>query len=131
MDDSRLQSLRPFEGLTTAERKRLARMLDEFSAPAGFTLVEQGDSGYEFMVIEQGTVDVLYDGERIDTMGPGDFFGELAVLQAGGRRNATIVATSDVRVLTLTANYMRVVCDSMPLVAQRVDAVVAERRHLL
>jgi cAMP-dependent protein kinase regulator len=131
MDESRLQSLRPFEGLTSAERTLLARMLDELSAPAGTTLVEQGDYGYDFMVIEQGTVDVLCDGERIDSMGPGDFFGELAVLQPGAQRNATIVATSDVRVLTLTAHYMRVVRDSMPLVAQRIDDVLAERRHLL
>jgi cAMP-dependent protein kinase regulator len=131
MDESRLQSLPLFEGLTTAERRTLARMLDESSVPAGTTLVQQGDSGYEFMVIEQGTVDVLCDGERIDSMGPGDFFGELAVLQAGGRRNATIVASSDVRVLRLTAHYTRVVRDSMPLLAQRIDGVVAERRHLI
>jgi CRP-like cAMP-binding protein len=131
MDESRLQSLRPFEGLTSAERSSLARMVDEFSAPAGSTLVEQGDSGYEFMVIEEGTVDVLCDGERVDSMGPGDFFGELAALRTGSRRNATIVATSDVRLLTLTAHYMGVVRDSMPLVAQRIDDVVAERRHLL
>ena len=131
MDESRLQSLRPFEGLTTAERRTLARMLDEFSAPAGTTLVEQGDYGYEFMIIEQGTVDVLCDGERIDSMGSGEFFGELAVLQAGGQRNATIVATSDVRLLTLTAHYLRVVRDTMPLVAQRIDDVTAKRRHLL
>src|SRR5436190_2316577 len=131
MDESRLQSLRPFEGLTTAERRTLARMLDEFSAPAGTTLVEQGDYGYEFMIIEQGTVDVLCDGERIDSMGSREFFGELAVLQAGGQRNATIVATSDVRLLTLTAHYLRVVRDTMPLVAQRIDDVTAKRRHLL
>jgi CRP-like cAMP-binding protein len=131
MDESRLQSLRPFEGLTTAERKTLARMLDEFSVPAGTTLVEQGDAGYEFMIIEEGTVDVFRDGERIDSMGPGDFFGELAVLAAGGRRNATIVATSDVRVLTLTAHYIRVVRDTMPLVARHIDGVVAERTHLI
>ena len=98
LDESRLQSLCPFEDLTAAERRSLARELDEFSAPAGTTLVQEGDSGYEFMVIEQGTVDVLHDGERIDTLGPGEFFGELAVVQAGGRRYATIVATSEVRV---------------------------------
>jgi CRP-like cAMP-binding protein len=45
--------------------------------------VKQGDYGYEFMVIEQGTVEVLGDGERIDSMGPSDFFGKLAVLPAG------------------------------------------------
>ena len=62
----------------------------------------QGDYGYEFMVIEEGTVDVFRDGERIDSMGPGDFFGELAVLD-DGKRDASVVATLPVRVVTLTA----------------------------
>jgi hypothetical protein len=71
MDESRLKQIRPFAGLSIAERKLLALVVDEFRAPAGTTLVSQGDYGYEFMVIEEGTVDVIRDGERIATMGPG------------------------------------------------------------
>ena len=63
MEASRLENVAPFAGLTPAEREMLARVLDEFSAPEGTTLVSQGEYGYEFMVIEEGTVDVIRDGE--------------------------------------------------------------------
>ena len=107
----------------------LARLVDEVTAPAGSTIVHQGDYGYEFMVIEDGEVDVLRDGRRIDSMGPGDFFGELAVLGDGGLRNASVVATSPVRLITLTAHYMREVRERMPLIGEQIDRVVAERTH--
>jgi CRP-like cAMP-binding protein len=127
MEESRLAALRPFAGLSGGERKMLARVMDELSFPAGATLVNQGDYGYEFMVIEEGTVDVVRDGALIDEMGPGDFFGEVAVLTVGGQRNATIVAATPVRVLTLTAHYMREVRERMPQVGEQIDRVVAER----
>ncbi len=127
MDDSRLEHVRPFAALSPAERKILARVVDEFSAPAGSTIVNQGDYGYEFMVIEDGTVDVFRDGQRIDTMGPGDFFGELAVLADGGARNATVVASSPVRIITLTAHDMRTVRERMPCVGGQIDRVIADR----
>ena len=107
----------------------LARVLDDFGAPEGTTLVSQGEYGYEFMVIEDGTVDVLRDGEEIDTMGPGDFFGELAVIASGGQRNATIVATSPVKILSLSAHYMRVIRESMPRIGEQIDSVIAQRTH--
>jgi cAMP-dependent protein kinase regulator len=129
MDDSRLSRIAPFMGLSTAERRMLARVVDEINAPAGATLVTQGDYGYEFMVIEEGTVDVFRNGERIDAMGPGDFFGELAVLGGGAERNATIVATSPVRLLTLTAHYMRDLRERMPRIGEQIDSVIAARTH--
>ena len=107
----------------------LARIVDEFSAPAGSTLVRQGDFGYELMVIEEGTVEVIRSGERIDTMGPGDFFGELAVLDDGGQRNASIVTTSAVRGFRLSSHDMRVVRERMPLVGEQIDSVIGARTH--
>jgi CRP-like cAMP-binding protein len=130
MEESRLKQIRPFAGLSTAERKMLARVVDEFSAPAGATLVSQGDYGYEFMVIEDGTVEVVRNGERVDTMGPGDFFGELAVIAGGGERNASVVATSPVRIVTLTAHDMRAVRERMPLVGEQIDRVIADRSYV-
>ncbi len=107
----------------------LARIVDAFSAPAGSTLMHQGDFGYELMVIEEGTVDVIRNGERIDTMGPGDFFGELAVLEDGEQRNASIVATSAVRGFRLSAHDMRVVRERMPRVGEQIDSVIGARTH--
>jgi CRP-like cAMP-binding protein len=127
MDATRVARLAPFKDLTPAQQSMLARMLDEVHAPAGATLVTEGDYGYEFMIIEEGTVDVYRGGERVDSMGAGDFFGELAVLGDGARRNATIVATSPVSILTLTAHYMREVRERMPSVGEQIDRVIADR----
>ena len=129
MDESRLKRIKPFASLSTTERRELARVVDEFSAATGTTLVSQGDYGYELMVIEEGTADVFRDGERIDTIGPGDFFGELAVLDDESKRNASVVATSPVRVLTLTAHYMRLVREHMPQIGDQIDRVIADRTH--
>jgi cAMP-dependent protein kinase regulator len=129
MNESRLKEIEPFAGLSAAERRMLARVVDEFSAPVGSTLVSQGEYGYELMVIEEGTVEILRNGEQIDAMGPGDFFGELAVLDDGGQRNASIVATSPVRIVTLTAHYMRVVRERMPQIGEQIDRVIADRTH--
>lgn len=129
MDEARLKQIAPFAVLSTAERKMLARVVDETSAPAGTTLVKQGDYGYQFMVIEEGTVDVIHDGEHVRTLGPGEFFGELAVLDDGGQRNATIVACSPVRLVTLSSHYMRVVRERMPQIGDQIDRVIAERTY--
>jgi CRP-like cAMP-binding protein len=129
MDASRLQSLRPFSDLSTAERNMIARIADEFAVPEGTTLMSEGDFGYEFMVIEEGTADVVRHGERVDTVGPGDFFGELAVLADGAHRNASVVATSPVRGFRLSAHDMRMVRERMPRVGQQIDSVVPDRSH--
>ncbi len=113
MDDSRLKNIRPFADLSKDERSTLARLIEEYEEPRGTTLVGQGDYGYEFIVIEDGTVDVIRDGKQIDTMGPGDFFGE-AALRSGALRNASIVATSAVKILALSAHNIKVVREQMP-----------------
>jgi cAMP-dependent protein kinase regulator len=127
MDESRLEQVKPFAGLSATERNELAGVLDEFTAATGTIVVSQGEYGYEFMVIEEGTADVVRDGERIDSMGPGDFFGELAVIDDGSERNASVVATSPVRVLTLTAHHMRVVRERMPQIGDQIDRMIADR----
>jgi cAMP-dependent protein kinase regulator len=129
MDYKRLEPLAPFAGLTDGERRMLAGILDEHRFDMGQDIVKQGDYGYEFMVIEEGTVDVLHNGEKVDEMGPGGFFGEVGVLSAGGQRNATIRASSPVTLLTLTAHYMREVRSRMPRMGEQIDAAAAARQR--
>ena len=63
---------------------------------AGDKLTEQGTSGIGFFVIEEGTADVTVDGEARNSVGPGDYFGEIALLSDSSRtRTATITATTD------------------------------------
>jgi CRP-like cAMP-binding protein len=103
--------------------------VDEISAEAGETIMRQGDPGYEFVMIEEGTADVFRNGERVNTVGPGDFCGELAILGDGVSRTASVVATSDLRGLVLTAHFMREMRERLPSVGARIDQVAAEHRE--
>lgn len=127
MDASRLQQISLFSALDADDLKALSRVVEEYAEPEGTTLVGQGDFGYEFVVLEEGTAEVIRNGEKIDAIGPGDFFGELAVLKPTEMRNASVVASSPVRILAITAHNMRVLHEQMPRLAEQIDSVVADR----
>ena len=101
MDPDRLKAIPVFASLDEQTLLRVAIFASEVSHPAGRELVRQGDYAREFMVIEEGEVEVVRDGERIAALGPGDFFGEIGVLDKT-RRTATVVATTPVRLVLLT-----------------------------
>jgi CRP-like cAMP-binding protein len=123
----RLKQIHLFEDLSLGQRQMLARLVDQVSAVRGETIMDQGTPGYEFMVLEQGRVEVLQDGVRIRLMGPGEFFGELAVLDDGAARTASVVALSDVQALVFTAHFMREMHDRLPELGARIDRVARER----
>ena len=129
MDKSRLQQIGLFSALAADDLKALSRVVEEYSEPEGTTLVGQGDFGYEFIVLEEGTADVIRNGVKIDTLGPGDFFGEMAVLKPGELRNASVVATSPVRIIAITARNMRVFCERTPELAAQIASVIPARTH--
>jgi CRP-like cAMP-binding protein len=79
------------------------------------------------MLIESGTAEVVHDGNHLADLGPGDFFGEIALL-AEHRRTATVTATSDLRIVVMHERDFRVMEDEMPDVAAKIRAVMAERR---
>ena len=105
----------------------LATWTDEVDVKAGKHLVEQGAFPHEFMLIESGTAEVVHDGNRIADLGPGDFFGEMALLEEH-RRTATVTASSDLRIVVMHDRDFRAMEDEMPEVAQRIRAVMDERR---
>jgi len=125
----RLGRIDALGGLSIGQRRMLAEVVDEMTAAAGETLIRQGDPGYEFIMLEEGSAEVLQDGERINLMGPGDFFGELSVLQDGAARSASVVATTDVRAIVLTARFMREMRERMPAVGEQIDRIAGERRE--
>ena len=69
-----------FAGLSEHELERLPRWADEIDVPTGKRLINQGAFPHEFMVIEDGTAEVTHDGTHLADLGPGDFFGEMALL---------------------------------------------------
>ena len=126
MDPRRVTSVPLFASLTNAQRNRLSQWLDEVDVPEGRKLVEAGTFAYEFVVIEDGTANVIVDGRRVNDMGPGDFFGEIGLL-AAPRRTATVVATSPMRLIVMTSRSFRSMLDELPEVAEHVRAVAEER----
>ena len=78
----------------------LAIKLETLDAPEGLTLVAQGDIGEHFYVIEEGNADVVHDDRRLTTLGPGEYFGEIALLH-DVPRTATVTAQTDCRLLVL------------------------------
>lgn len=126
MDAKRLQSVSLFEGLSKKELERLSRQMDEIDVPEGKELAGEGRFAYEFFVIEDGSATVTQGGQRIRDLGPGDFFGEIALIEAE-RRTATVTATSPMRLIVMTGWDFRAMEKELPNVAQQVRAKITER----
>src|SRR5947209_17373600 len=101
MDPDHLKSIPLFSGLSEKALNTVAVFATETSVSAGKRLVHEGDYSYDLIVIESGTADVIKGGEVIGSLGTGDVFGEMGML-AGGRRTADVVATSPMRLITLS-----------------------------
>ena len=115
-----------FAGCSNKELGRISMIADEIDFRPGKTLIREGASGREFFVLAEGTAEITRNGKRIDTAGPGDFFGEMALL-SNQPRNATVTTTSDVDALVVTAQSFRHLVESNPLIALKVMRAVADR----
>ena len=129
MDETQLQHLPLFAGLSKRERKRLAPLIDEVDVEPGRALASEGELAYELFVIEDGTAEVSRNGAPIGALGPGDFFGEIALLDDSRRRTSTVVATSPMRLAVLQGHDVRVVEREMPAVADQIRAAIRERQE--
>ena len=96
----RLQAVDQLRDCTRAQLQEVARLAERIQVGEGEVLTREGRIGREFFLILSGTVGVTQKGRRVNTLGPGDFFGELAALNPGPR-NATVTALSDVDVLII------------------------------
>ena len=116
-----------FSGASKAELAAVAAIADEVDLPAGRTLITEGDSGREFFVLIDGTADVTQGGRQIgNIMGPGDFFGEIALISKAPR-TATITTTSPVRALVITDRAFRHLLEHSPSIQIAVLTALAER----
>lgn len=128
MDAERVKSIPLFVGLSTKERELVARHADEVEVEAGRQLIEQGEIGWEFFVIESGAAEVKVGGDSVATLGPGDFFGELALKDESHRRTASVVTTEPTTLIVMTGQAFRTVEGDMPSVAQRIREAVERYR---
>jgi voltage-gated potassium channel len=115
-----------FAGCSKAELAELARQTDELAIGEGRVLAREGQSGREFFVLVDGTVRITKNKRKVADLGPGEWFGEIALITRGPR-TATVTASSPVRVLVLTDRAFRQVVRRVPSIALKVLASVGER----
>jgi CRP-like cAMP-binding protein len=125
MDASILRSIPLFAAMDEDDLHRIATFASSDSASPGTVLMREGDYSTELVAIEDGTADVTKDGETLASLGPGDVFGEMGVLEKE-LRTASVVATSRMRLIRLS-NWE--VGRLSPEVRQRLRDVIAERRE--
>ena len=126
MDEAHLADVPLFSRLSRRERQHVAQMSDEIDLEPGRQVATEGEFGYEFFLIEDGTVEVKRGEEHVADLGPGDFFGEIAAMDHG-RRRASVVTTSPVHAIVMTAHDLRALAFELPLVEQRLRDAIAER----
>ena len=118
-----------FSQLSKKDVKRVAASLKERTFPAGDTITAEGQSGVGFFIIEEGTATISRGGERVRELGPGDYFGEIALID-NGPRSATIVAGTDLRCQGMTAWDFRPLVQTHPEIAwPLLEAMVARLRQ--
>jgi voltage-gated potassium channel len=129
MDIETLRSIPLFSELSDHALARVAELSNEFEAPARWVLVEVGQPGSGMFVLEEGTVEVQAPNGRSWEYGPGEFFGELALL-TDHPRNARVRAKTPVKCLAISRSDFQKLLEEepeiavamLPTLAQRIDA---------
>lgn len=121
-----LQSVPLFHGLKDRELKSLAAAFTDRTFSAGDELTTEGKSGVGFFVIESGEAVVTVDGEQRRTLGPRDYFGEMALID-NGTRSATITATTPVKCYGLTPWLFRPLVEENASIAWPLLEAMAKR----
>jgi len=122
-----LQSVWLFERCTPKELQAIAKLATPLLAEEGQVLAREGDTGGEFFVIVEGTAEATIDGTHIASLGAGQFFGELALLDRGPRV-ATVVASSSMLLLVLSGReFDELIGKAIPSVSRRMLMVLGRR----
>jgi len=115
-----------FAGLDAREREQIARSMVERRFAAGDTITQEGAGGVGFFVVEDGQAEVAVGGEPRGTLGPGDYFGEIALLNDSAR-TATIVATTDMTCHGMTSWEFRPLVESNSEIAWKLLTAMADK----
>jgi voltage-gated potassium channel len=126
VDAKTLEAIPLFAKLSKKQRHQVARWADEIDEPAGYKLVDQGTFAHEFFVLLEGTVAVRRGDTHLADLGPGDFFGEIALVE-DERRTASVTATTPVRACVMHAREFGAMRNEMPVVAAQIETTIQER----
>ena len=119
-----LAAIHLFSGCNKGDLQLIAKSVDEISVDAGRVLTTQGDFGREAFVIVEGTARVEIDGNEVATLGPGQQFGELALLD-GGSRTATVTAVTPMELIVISQRAFLSLLDEVPGLSRRILASMA------
>jgi CRP/FNR family transcriptional regulator, cyclic AMP receptor protein len=125
MDPARLKAIPIFSHLSDDEANRLAAFATETSIADGQILMKEGDYSTELIAIEEGTADVIQNGEKVASLGEGALIGEMGLLERKPR-NADVIATSPMRVIKLTHWEIRRMSEDT---INRIEEIVQERKQ--
>ena len=115
-----------FSRCTRKELSEVASIADEVDLPTKRVLMREGERGREFFVLLKGSADVRRNGRKINQLGDGDFFGEIALVSRSDR-TATVTTTEPSRVLVITEQAFRALLDHAPQIQIRVLEALADR----
>jgi CRP-like cAMP-binding protein len=113
-------------GLEVGDLELLASKLEVEQYDPGHVWTREGQSGYAFYIVAEGSLDVTVEGQPVRQLGPGDYFGEIAIL-GGGRRTATVISISPTTVWSLFGTRFRELQMDHPAVAASLENAMNER----
>lgn len=115
-----------FAACSKKDLQQVAKRAEDVKVEQGKVLVSEGSAGAEFFVILEGSAAVSRHGQQVAELGPGDFFGDLALLDRAPR-NATITATSPMELIVLGQREFAALIDEVPGFAHKLLAGLARR----
>jgi CRP/FNR family cyclic AMP-dependent transcriptional regulator len=121
-----LKTIWLFSSCTASDIRKIRSSLDEVEVPAGKVLVEEGRIGMEFFLIVSGTAAVTREGKKVATLGPGNHFGELALLDRRPR-SASVASETEMDLLVLSQRQFNGLLESVPTIARKMLAAMANR----
>ena len=127
MDASDLEALPLFSELAKKDRSRVAHWADDIAVEAGTELVKEGSFAHEFFAIQEGTAQVSQGGEPVAQLGPGDFFGEIALLMDDHHRTASVEALTPMRLVVMFQTQFGSMAEEMPGVADQLKSAILAR----
>ena len=121
-----LQQVPLFAACSRKDLQLVAKRAEDVRVTSGKTIISEGETGHEFFVILEGSARITRRGRKVATIGPGDAFGELALLEKAPR-NSTIVADTDMELVVLGQREFAGLIDEVPGFARKLLAGMAHR----
>ena len=121
-----LRNVPLFSGLSTKELMSLTRLMDEVDLAPGTVIIREGNTGGEFFIVIEGIVEVKRGGRRLARLGPGDYLGEIALIDHGPR-TATAIVETPARVLVLASREFASMLASDPRIENKILRTLAAR----